>query len=153
MKESKRIQFTKQGYDEVQKEKVELEENRKKAVLLLKTAREMGDLSENSAYRAARFKLSQIDYRLRHLNRISDAAKIIERTTNDIVEIGCSLEVEHNGEIISYQIVNEFEMNLEKGKLSFKSPIGRSFLGKKKGEHIEVHTPAGIMKYTILKIK
>ncbi|NCO98375.1 transcription elongation factor GreA, partial [bacterium] len=70
--------FTKQGYEDLVNEKNELTKSRVDAVANLKTAREMGDLSENAAYKVARSKLSSVDRRLRFLTKILDHAYIMK---------------------------------------------------------------------------
>src|SRR3989338_2825213 len=88
--------FTKQGFDDLVKEQKELKITRVDAVANLKTAREMGDLSENAAYKVARSKLSSVDRRLRFLTKILDSAYIMEVAFKGLVDVGCLVTVETN---------------------------------------------------------
>jgi transcription elongation factor GreA len=145
--------FTKQGYNNLVNERDLLTKSRPNAVLNLKTARDMGDLSENAAYRVARSKLSSIDRRLRFLNKILNNAYVIETKFNGMVDVGCLVTVETKfGESI-YQIVNSHESDLAHGKISYYSPVGKSLIGKRVNEVVEVSTPNGITTYKIKEIK
>jgi transcription elongation factor GreA len=144
--------FTKTGYQDLVNEKVTLTASRPDAVFNLKTAREMGDLSENAAYRVARSKLSSIDRRLKFLNKILDNAYVIETKFNGSVDVGCLVTVETKFEESIYQIVNSHESDLANGKISYYSPVGRALIGKKVGDITEVTTPNGMITYKIKKI-
>lgn len=145
--------FTKQGYNDLVNEKNELTKSRVDAVANLKTAREMGDLSENAAYRVARSKLSSIDRRLRFLTKIIDNAYIMEVDFKGMVDVGCFVTVETKfGESV-YQIVNSHESDLANGKISYYSPVGRALVGKRVGDMVEVTTPNGKIAYKIKEIK
>ena len=77
------IPFTKAGYEKVKQDIEYYSTKRKKAVINLKTAREMGDLSENAAYKAARFELGNIDRQLRNLNYLLRFGVVTEEIRSD----------------------------------------------------------------------
>lgn len=145
--------FTKQGYEDLVDEKNGLTKSRPEAVFNLKTAREMGDLSENAAYRVARSKLSSVDRRLKFLTKILDNAYIMKVDFKGVVDVGCFVTVETKTGTQIYQIVNSHESDLAHGKISYYSPVGRSLIGKRVNDVVEVISPNGKNTYKIRKIK
>ena len=145
--------FTKQGYADLIKEKNDLTNSRAEAVVNLKSAREMGDLSENAAYRVARSKLSSVDRRLRFLTKILDNAYIMKVDFKGVVDVGCLVTVETKTGNQTYQIVNSHESDLANGKISYYSPVGRALIGKRVNDVVEVTTPNGKISYKIKEIK
>ncbi|MFZ6034898.1 MAG: GreA/GreB family elongation factor [Patescibacteria group bacterium] len=148
----KRIPFTRDGYQKLQQEKSDLEKQRVEAVINLKTARDMGDLSENAAYKVARSKLSSVDRRLRTVNAVISRAYVIKPLSQDTVEVGSVVYVENNMGRRKFQIVNSHESDVLSGKISYYSPIGQALVGKKVGSKINVKIPSGVVEYTIAKI-
>jgi transcription elongation factor GreA len=132
--------LTKNGYDNFKKELDLLTENRKEAVKSLTRARDMGDLSENGFYKAARHELSTIDRRIRELTYMLKYAKIIENPSSGIAGLGSSVVVVINGEERIYRIVGRYEANPKMGMVSNESPIGKILLGKKAGEKFTLET-------------
>jgi len=148
----KKTPFTKKGYEAFVKEQKQLKIERTKAVIDLKTAREMGDLSENAAYRVARTKLSSIDYRLRYLNKILDNGYIVNRPFMGVVDIGCLVTIENKSETKTYQVVNSHESNINEGKISYYSPVGKALMGKKVNDEVRITTPNDEVIYKIKSI-
>lgn len=148
----KRTPFTKEGYKKLLEEKSTLEKERVEAVINLKTARDMGDLSENAAYKVARMKLSSVDRRLRIINRTVSQAYVIEPKSTDLVEVGAHVHVQNKLGNRVFQVVNSHESDVLSGKISYFSPIGQALVGKRIGDKITVKTPSGIVEYTITKI-
>jgi len=148
-----RTPFTKQGYQDLVKEKADLTKSRIDAVVNLKTAREMGDLSENAAYKVARSKLSSVDRRLRFLTKILDHAYIMKVDFKGVVDVGCLVTVETNKGEQTYQIVNSHESDIANGKISYYSPVGRALIGKRVNDVVEIATPNGKITYKINEIK
>ncbi len=150
---TKRIPFTPLGYNAVKDEYETLHKNRPAAVLDLKKAREMGDLSENGYYKAARWKLSGIDSNLRRLKMLLSYGVVIVPMNNKTVSIGCLITLQNEDRTYKYTIVGNFEANPAKGKISYISPLGSELVGKKVGDQIETIAPAGKIKYNIVKIE
>ncbi|MBI4097300.1 MAG: transcription elongation factor GreA [Candidatus Levybacteria bacterium] len=146
------IQFTKEGYDAVKKKHDELLVDRGAAVADLSKARDMGDLSENGWYKAAKFKLGFIDRQLRELKHQIQYGKVSQEKNTGIVSVGSSVLLVSRGNEERYSIVGEYEGNPAEKKLSSVSPLGKALLGKKVGDKIAVSVPAGMSSYTILKI-
>lgn len=149
----KKIQFTKEGYENVKKEHAQLTAQRVGAVQELSTARDMGDRSENAAYKSARWKLSSIDKRLRHLKNLIKYGEIVEKEFNGKADIGSHVTLSDGKDTHEYTLVGGFESDIMKGKLSINSPIGKALMGKKAGETIIVNIPSGMAAYKIIDIK
>ena len=146
------ILFTKNGLINFQKEYDDLLLARPKVVEELSTARDMGDRSENAAYKYARRKLSQTDSRLSFLKRIIEHAKVVTPANADTVSIGCTVIVEVNGKETDYTLVGEYESDPMKGYISYRSPVGKALSGKKIGEKVILELPIGPVEYKILSI-
>lgn len=146
---------TQKGYDKVLAEIEVLKKTKRPlAVARLKKAREMGDLSENSEYVAAKEDLSFLDGRVQELEYLLRQVKVVDTASDSsVVEVGSVVDVMVNGKKDTISIVGELEANIAEKKLSNNSPIGSALLGKKKGETVEVTIPAGLIEYKILAIK
>lgn len=138
-----KIKFTKSGVAELKKELSNLETERPKIVKDLKKAREMGDLSENGFYKAARAKLSSTDSRISRLKYLIKCADVIEPHNNTEVEFGNLVIFNMNGREFKYKIVGKYEANPRENKISYISPLGKSLLGSKVGEKIKFMAPSG----------
>ena len=150
-----KIQLTKQGHQDLQKEHEDLIKNKKpQAVDRLQKARAMGDLSENSEYNAAKEELAFVEGRIRETEEILNNAEVIENNnTNGKIQVGSSVTVEANGKNDLFQIVGEFEADPMNKKLSQNSPIGQALMDKRVGDMVEVDIPAGKIQYKIVEIK
>lgn len=145
--------FTKEGYEKLIIEKSTLEKERVSAVANLKQARDMGDLSENAAYKVARSKLSSIDSRLRRVNSIMDNAYIMSSPRKGIVDVGSVVILDSDFGEKTFQIVNSIESDVVNGKISYYSPVGKALIGRKVNDIVIINTPKGETKYKIVKIK
>ncbi len=150
----KKIQCTKEGFEELKKElEVLINEKKPQTVEKLQRARSMGDLSENSAYTTARDELSLLEGRIKELEEVITNTEIIEKPIEKSeISIGNQVMVEINSGIENLHVVGEFEADPLNKKLSSTSPIGKALLGKKVGDLIEVEVPTGKIQYKILKI-
>jgi transcription elongation factor GreA len=148
-------------YEGVKKLEEELEYlktvKRKEVTQKIKTALSFGDLSENSEYDEAKNDQAFVEGRIALLENMLKSAKVIDEDdiTTDTVGIGCTVKVkdlEFNDEM-DYTIVGSAEADPTKLKISNESPVGRSLLGKKVGDTVEVDVPDGVIRYTILEIR
>ena len=151
----KKIQLTKEGYENLQKELKNLTEVKKpQAIERLSKARAMGDLSENSEYVAAKEDLALVEGRVQEVEEILKTAEVVtNHNGNHVVDVGVTVTVEADGKTYQFQIVGEFEADPMNKKLSHTSPIGKALLGKKVGELVEVIIPAGKIQYKILEVR
>jgi len=149
---AKKIHFTPDGFEKLKKEQQKLLDERPTAVAELKRAREMGDLSENGAYKGAKFKVSQIDRRVRELQYLIKHA-YIENVIEGIVGVNTTVIVSDDVHEKQFHIVGEHEADPLAGKISPYSPVGSQLMGRKEGEKVVIQTPKGVLTYTIVKIQ
>ncbi len=147
----KLIKFTKEGLENLKKELEETQISRPAAVKELTRAREMGDLSENGLYHAAKSRLRSMDSKIRRLSSMIKLADVYEAPIG-VVGIGSKVKVEQNGNTLEYEIVGDFEADPGNHKISSNSPIGMSLIGKRIGEDANITTPNGLTTLKIIKI-
>ena len=154
MDTNNKVLLTKDGLTELKREHDELVSvKRPDAVTRLASARELGDLSENSEYAAAKQDLSFIDGRILELEEILHGAKVVTNHTKSHVDVGCKVTLHMNGKKEIFMLVGEWEADPKEKKISHESPLGKALLGKKVGEQVEVEAPAGKVLYKILHIE
>lgn len=149
--------MSQEGYDKLVAELYQLENvEYPKIKEALIEAREKGDLSENFEYHAARREQSRLLGRIRFKQRVLEFARVIDtsRLVSDAVGLLTKVDLTNLGNNcqMTYTIVSPHESNLQEMKISIKSPIAQALLGKKVGDIVEVHVPAGIQKFRIDKI-
>lgn len=119
----------------------------------LEEAKKMGDLSENAEYTEARDAQEFNERQIAELEDLIKKAIVIGKTKNkDEIQIGSTFSVKSHGKTQDLTIVGSEEADPISGKISNESPLGKSFLGKKKGDEVKVKTPKGEVKYTVEKI-
>tara|TARA_B100001121_G_scaffold299335_1_gene307960 strand:- start:491 stop:967 length:477 start_codon:yes stop_codon:yes gene_type:complete len=150
--------ITTQGLKKIKDELEHLKNiQRPKIVEAIAEARSHGDLKENAEYHAAKEQQAQLESRVIALNDLIARANVIDVTkidNNGKVIFGSSvnlkdLETQKN---ISYKIVGQDEADISKNLIYFKSPIGKSLIGKNEGDLITVITPSGERNFEILKV-
>ena len=121
----------------------------------IKRARELGDLSENAEYHAAKERQRLVESRISMLHkRVSEIALInIDRIPTDRAGFGSTLHVvESTGERRVFQLVMPEDADAAKGLISTTSPIGRAFLNREEGHTVKVVTPGGTREFEIVKL-
>ncbi|TSC56980.1 MAG: transcription elongation factor GreA [Parcubacteria group bacterium Gr01-1014_18] len=118
----------------------------------LAAAIQMGDLSENAAYEDAKDKHAAINKRIADLEDIIANAVIIEATKSAMVNIGSRIKVQWADGKKEFTIVGSQEADPINGKISNESPLGRNFIGKKKGDKFSVIVPKGTVECKILEV-
>lgn len=152
-----RIPMTREGYDKL---RLELEKYRGPMMIEITkrvaAAREMGDLSENAEYHAAREDQGQLQARINELADRIARATIVDTSSlpKDTVVFGSKVTVKdlEFNEDETYELVGPGQENPEKGRILTTSPIGQGLLGKKKGDIAEIVVPSGIVKFKVLEI-
>ncbi|OGY22523.1 MAG: hypothetical protein A3A65_00850 [Candidatus Chisholmbacteria bacterium RIFCSPLOWO2_01_FULL_49_14] len=147
------IPFTKEGLAKLEEEFKALTVGRQEILIRLQTAREMGDLSENGAYTAARFELGATDRRLRQLRYLLRFGEVIEGSSSGTIGFGNNVTLASNGKNHTYTLVGKFESDPAKHKLSVDSPLGKAIVGKRMGEKVIVSAPAGSATYRIVSVE
>lgn len=116
-------------------------------------ARQQGDLSENAEYHAAREEMAWAKGREIEIGQILENSEIIEYDKNSkVVQVGSKIVVEKDKEKREYEIVGPQEADPLNGKISNESPLGNIFLGKKKGDSVELKLANGSQKFKILTV-
>ena len=153
-----KIPMTAEGYTKLQDELKKLtSEDRPKIIEAIAEARSHGDLSENAEYQYAKEQQSLIEGRIIDLESAISKAEVIDVKSvegNDI-KFGATVEIEddESREKQQYQIVGEYESDIENKKLSITSPLARGLIGKTVEDNVEINSPKGLKSYTILSIK
>jgi transcription elongation factor GreA len=151
------IFLTEEGIQKIKEELKELKGPvRAELAARLRSAIEMGDLSENADYIKAKEDQGFIEGKIQELEETLKRTKVIDQLNNssDTVQIGSIVMVKEEGykqELI--HIVGSKEANPDSGKLSYESPIGSALLGHKISDIVRVKTPGGGINFKIIKIK
>ena len=158
MAETKKHLLTPDGLKELENELHELEVNQRAEISKkIKEARELGDLSENAEYDAAKDEQRDIEARIDQLKKILSNYELIEEDESDntTIKIGSKVKL-RDMELkkdMEYKIVGSTEANILKNLISNDSPIGKALIGTKVGETVKVASPAGIIRYKVLSFK
>ena len=153
-----KIPMTASGYEHLQEELKKLvNEDRLNIIAAIAEARSHGDLSENAEYQYAKEQQSLIEGKIQELESVTALAEIIDVSTLSGEEIlfGAIVEIkdDESGDVSTYQIVGEYESDIENKKLSINSPLAKGLIGKTKDDVVEIKSPKGIKSYTILSVK
>ena len=157
MAEEKKNKFTRAGYEELQEEL----SNRKTVIKAeigarIEEARAQGDLSENSEYDGAREAQAKNEARIHEIEELLKNAEVSDddEVLKTVVSFGSTVTLKdlQTKEEEVYTIVGQNEANFFENRISEESPVGAAIMGKKKGNTVEVVTPAGNLKYKIVKI-
>ena len=148
-----KIPFTQEGHQKLQQDLKNYNLKREQVLIRLQTAREMGDLSENAAYKAARFELGSIDRELRRLKFLLTHGVVTPPTHTGIVGFGSRVTLANSSNKLSFTLVSKYESDPTNHQLSFDSPIGQQVSGKKAGDTITVTAPAGETTYRIVTVE
>ncbi len=144
------IPFTKDAYEKIGQELKRLTKLREEVVIRLSVAREMGDLSENGAYRYAKQELGDISRQLRDIHYKLRFGHVVQRQDNkDTIGFGSTITLKNDTRTLTFLLVSEYESNPKENKLSMSSPIGKAVFGKKVGDIVEVALPSSTVTYTI----
>ncbi len=120
----------------------------------IKEAKEQGDLSENAEYSEAKRQQSENEAKIAELEFMFKEAKVVDYDgSSSVIQMGSKVKVKFNGSEMEFQIVGSNESDPNTLKISNESPMGKAFLGKNKGAKVDVETPGGKMKYTIIDVK
>ncbi len=152
-----RIPVTRQGFEALKKELENLKKNeRPQNIKAIEEARAHGDLSENAEYAAAKDRQGFIEGRINELGFKLANIDIIEtdKLPKDRAVFGCKVVLENieTGEDVSYQLVGPDESDIENGRISVSSPLGKAIIGRKPGDELTLEVPAGKRSYELIEI-
>ena len=153
-----KIPMTAEGYTKLQEELHNfVNKQRPEIIAAIAEARGHGDLSENAEYQYAKEQQSLIEGKIQELESATALAEIIDVSTLSGKEIlfGATVEIkdDESSEVSTYQIVGEYESDIENKKLSVNSPLARGLIGKVKNEVVEINSPKGLKTYKIIFVK
>ena len=152
-----KIPLTKEGYNALKTELERLKRvERPENILAIEEARAHGDLSENAEYAAAKDRQSFLEGRINELEFKVAAADIIDtrNLSKDKAVFGSRVLLENieTGEDVEYQLVGPDESNIEAGRISISSPLGKAIIGKKPGDEMTIQVPGGRRSYELVDI-
>lgn len=152
--------ITKEGFHRLNKKMQKLIKERPEIIRQVQEAREMGDLSENAEYHAARERQKHLENEFNNLKRKIQSLQVldIDKIAKDAIRFGAFvkvLDIDKNEEF-TYQVVGADEtFDYEDGikRISVDSPLGRAMIGKKVGDDFVVKAPIGDRNFKVLEIK
>lgn len=151
------VPLTPEGYQRLLEELRRLKDERPRIVQAIEEARLHGDLSENAEYHAAKERQGLVEAQIARLESILGRAQVIDprQFSDKKVRFGAyvTLYDEERDEEVKYQLVGEPEANVEEGRLSVQSPLGRALIGKEEGDDFEFKAPAGVRRFSIVKVE
>lgn len=152
-----RVPITKEGFVSLQKELKRLKTvERPQNIKAIEEARAHGDLSENAEFSAAKERQAFLEARIGELGYKIGNAEIIDPDgiPKDQVVFASKVLLENieTGETVRYQLVGPDESNIENGRISVSSPLGKAMIGKKAGDEIVLSVPGGKRHYELIDI-
>tara|TARA_Y100001970_G_C14048256_1_gene757501 strand:- start:17 stop:493 length:477 start_codon:yes stop_codon:yes gene_type:complete len=151
--------ITVKGLEKLQTELEDLKNNKRpKVVAAIAEARAHGDLKENAEYHAAKEQQGHIEGRVLEINDIIARANVIDVTKIDNdgkIIFGSTVSIKdlESDKKNSFKIVGKDEADISKNLIYFKSPMGKSLIGKKKSDLVLVKTPSGEKNFEVLEVK
>ena len=152
-----RIPVTRKGYEALNKELENLKRvERPQNIKAIEEARAHGDLSENAEFAAAKDRQGFIEGRIGELEfKLANAEVInIDNLPRDRAVFGTKVLLENvdTGEKVEYQLVGSDESDIQNGRISVSSPLGKAILGKKPGDELTLEVPGGKRIYELVEI-
>ena len=148
--------MTAEAHKALQAELEHLEQvSRKEIAERIKTAREWGDLKENSEYHDAKNDQAHLETKILRIREQLLHAEVREvETQTDVVGFGSRVEVEDTGrgKTTAYTLVSAPEADPTEGKVSIDSPMGRALTGARVGDAVKLETPRGVRELKVLSI-
>lgn len=149
--------ITEQGFKRLKQEINNLKDTERPQIISqIADARDLGDIKENAEYHSAKEKQAMIEAKISDLTNKLSRSKVIIKSdlTTDKVTFGVNVDLENldNGNLVSYEIVSEYEADIDLGYISDKSPIARALIGKGNQEEVEIKTPGGLKEFKINNI-
>ncbi len=117
-------------------------------------ARQMGDLSENAEYHAAREEMAWAQSKAKELGYLLDNAHVVgAKPRGNHIGIGSVVTARASGKERAFTIVGAQEADPLNGRISNESPLGQAFFGKNKGDKVQITVPAGVQVYEIIDVQ
>ncbi|PPR49957.1 MAG: Transcription elongation factor GreA [Alphaproteobacteria bacterium MarineAlpha5_Bin5] len=153
-----KIPMTEGGFQKLQLELKKLvNEERPNIITAISEARSHGDLSENAEYQYAKEQQSLIEGKIADLESIIGRVEVIDvkSIASDEIRFGATVEIldDENKSKSKYQIVGDYESDIENKKLSISSPLAKGLIGKSAEDIVEINSPKGLKTYTVISVK
>lgn len=150
----KQFKLTQEGIDELVLEKDQLISNRAEITESIKTARELGDLSENAEYASAKSDQERTETRIAEIEYILKNVEIIKAPkNNNMVKLGSTVKLKaDSGKVKQFQVVGTVEADPLEGKVSDESPIGKALLEKRVGDKVEIANTSDTQIFKIVEL-
>lgn len=150
------VQMTQDAYQRMEAEVEQLEtESRRELAERIKTAREWGDLKENSEYHDAKQSLAMLEAKIAGMRARLLSAEIVEAAGGDGV-VGMDSTVTYSdvstGKTQTFTLVSANDAQPSEGRLSIDSPVGKALRGRRVGDTTTVDTPRGSREFTVLSV-
>lgn len=155
---AKETVLTDEGLKELMEELEDLKTVKRKEIAeKIKVALSFGDLSENSEYDEAKSEQGKLEARISEIEDMLENVKILDEDelSTEIIHVGSKVKVKdlEFDDIVNYQIVGFAQADPDQGRISDESPVGKSLLGHKVGDTVEVEVPSGAtLSFEILEI-
>ena len=150
--------ITRKGYESLKKEHEFLLNTKRPAILkAIEEAREHGDISENAEYDAAKEEFQFLQQRVAEIEEKIMSSEIVDgrQGDGDTVAFGCCIVLKNldTDEDVVYTLVGPYESDIQKGRISMSSPLGRALIGKGVGDEVAFKAPGGNRTYEIVRIE
>jgi transcription elongation factor GreA len=152
-----KIPVTKQGFETLKQELEKLKRvERPQNIKAIEEARAHGDLSENAEYAAAKDRqgfiegrIGELEFKLANIDIID-----INKLPKDRAVFGSKVVLENieTGEDVKYQLVGPDESDIQNGRISVSSPLGKAIVGRKPGDELSLQVPGGRRTYELIEI-
>ncbi|HMR99813.1 MAG TPA: transcription elongation factor GreA [Anaerolineales bacterium] len=152
---SQQMYLTPEGEAKLKAELAELTGGRREELAQrLRSAIQMGDLSENADYHKAKEDQAFLEGRIQEIEAILRLAVIVEKKQSEVVVVGSRVTVQEEGfDPETFSMVGAKEADPRNNKISNESPIGSALMNHRAGETVEAQTPGGKLKIKILKVE
>jgi transcription elongation factor GreA len=149
--------ITREGFENLKKEREYLLNTKRPQILsAIEEARAHGDLSENAEYDAAKEAYQFLQKKIAEIEEMITGSEIVEvkKRDDDTVGFGCSIILKNldTDEEVTYMLVGPYESDIDRGRISMTSPLGRALLGKSVGDEVNFNAPGGRRTYEIVNI-
>lgn len=155
MRQHQDYHLTLEAIEGLKRELVDLKERQRPRVAVeVQRMREMGDLSENAGYQAAKAQLVRMNFRMLEIEDQLKFAVPIERgvSVSGRVQIGSTVTIARDGVERAYEILGSEEVDLKRGRISYSSPIGAALIGHKTGEEVSIDIHGKPVRYRIVRV-
>jgi len=142
--------MTAEGLEKLKHDLKSAHVRRKDAAERMKEAAQPGDIEDNPEFEQAKEEVASLDARIYELEEAIGRAQIIEEHHGGTAEPGSTIDVmDADGNLETWHLVGALETDPIAGRISVDSPVGRALIGKRKGDHVSVSAPSGVIELTV----